>query len=133
MGLRNNFCNFDFFPKKFYLFIWKSSLIRSQKSESEVSKLNRWFLKNLKGSKMDQNSLICFSYLIDKLLSNLILNYRGGGCNTHISGLYNTNILTAITPGTLKIEIDDMTAITPGTLKFSMPKIFALSRDRVVL
>ena len=57
----------------------------------------------------------------------------GGGCNTDISGLYNTNILTAITPGTLKIEIDDMTAITPGTLKFSVPKIFALAWDRVVL
>ena len=59
--------------------------------------------------------------------------YRGGGCNTDISGLYNTNILTAITPGTLEIKIDDMTAITLGTLKFLMPKIFALSRDRVVL
>ena len=38
--------------------------------------------------------------------------------NTDISALYNTNILTAITQGTFKIEIDDMTAITPSTLKF---------------
>ena len=50
--------------------------------------------------------------------------YRGGGCNTDISGLYNTNILTAITPGTLKIEIDDVTAITPGTLQFQTLKNF---------
>ena len=48
----------------------------------------------------------------------------GGGCNTDILGLYNTNILTAITPGTLKIENDDVTAITPGTLKFQIYKNF---------
>ena len=50
-----------------------------------------------------------------------------------ISGLYNINILTAITPGFLKIEIDDTTDITPGTLKFLTPKIFALAKPRVVL
>ena len=54
----------------------------------------------------------------DHYFAILYFSTGGGGCNTDISGLYNTNILTAI---------------TPGTLKFSMPKIFALSRDRVVL
>ena len=44
--------------------------------------------------------------------------YRGGDYNTDILGLYNTYILTAITPKTLKFDIDGMTAITPDTLKF---------------
>ena len=44
--------------------------------------------------------------------------HRGVDYNTEILALYNTNILTAITPGPLKIHIDDMTAITPVTLKF---------------
>ena len=44
--------------------------------------------------------------------------YRGGDYNTDILGLYNTYILTAITPKTFKFDIDGMTAITPDTLKF---------------
>ena len=54
---------------------------------------------------------------------NLFDSYvTGGSCNTDISGLYNTNILTAITPGTLKIKNDDVTVITPGTLIFQISK-----------
>ena len=44
--------------------------------------------------------------------------------NTDISALYNTNILTAITPGTMQIEIDDVT---------DFQKIFALVFYLVVL
>ena len=47
--------------------------------------------------------------------------------NTDISALYNTNILTAITPGTMQIEIDDVTAITPDTLKFQIFKKYLRS------
>ena len=64
------------------------------------------------------------SKILRKVILETVRPTGGGGCNTDISGLYNTNILTAITPGTLKIEIDDMTAITPGTLKFSISKTF---------
>ena len=41
------------------------------------------------------------------------MQYRGVDYNTNISALYNINILTSITPGTLKIKIGNMTAITP--------------------
>ena len=44
LGLWNNFCYFDFFKK--FLTIWKSSLSRSRKLESGVSKVNLWFKKN---------------------------------------------------------------------------------------
>ena len=39
--------------------------------------------------------------------------YRGGDYNTDMLGLYNTDILTAITPLTLKILMPGLTAITP--------------------
>ena len=42
----------------------------------------------------------------------------GGDYNTDILGLYNTYILTAITPKTFKLDFGGMTAITPGILKF---------------
>ena len=58
--LQNNFSEFDFFFKKCFLFISKSSLSRSQKSESEVSKVNPRFKKNSEGPKMDQKSLNYF-------------------------------------------------------------------------
>ena len=45
-------------------------------------------------------------------------NVQRADYNIEILALYNTNILTAITPGPLKIYIDDMTAITPVTKKF---------------
>ena len=51
--------------------------------------------------------------------------YRGGDYNTDILGLYNTYILTAITPKTLKYDIVGMTAITPDTLKFWISEILS--------
>ena len=48
----------------------------------------------------------------------------GADCNIDISGLFNTNILTAITPGSLKIEFNDLTAITPCTLKLRISENF---------
>ena len=41
-----------------------------------------------------------------------------GDYNIDILGLYNTYILTAITPKTFKLDFGGMTAITPDTLKF---------------
>lgn len=40
----------------------------------------------------------------------------------------NTDILTAIRPRTLKIEIHNVTAVTPGTLKFEISKHLRLLR-----
>ena len=56
MGPQNNFWQFDFFSKKCFLAIWKSSSSRSQKSKSEVPHVIPWFLKNSQSSK---NRLIC--------------------------------------------------------------------------
>ena len=41
--------------------------------------------------------------------------YRGGDYNTGNLGLYNTGILTAITPLTVLKKFADLTAITPLT------------------
>ena len=41
--------------------------------------------------------------------------YRGGDYNTVLLGLYNTVLLTAITPLTFLKKIADLTAITPLT------------------
>ena len=60
MGLQNNFLEFDFISK-FFLFIWKSSLSWTERLESELSKVNSWFLKIPKGRKMERKSLNYFS------------------------------------------------------------------------
>ena len=59
------------------------------------------------------------------ILSLFIYNTGEGDYNTDISGLYNTYILTAITPETWKFETDGMTAITPDTLKFWISEILS--------
>ena len=60
--------------------------------------------------------------LLDEIVSDTLENAQmstgEGDYNTDILGLYNTYILTAITPKTFKFDIDGMTAITPDTLKF---------------
>ena len=65
-----------------------------------------------------------------------ILRYKGVDYNTDILGLHNTNILTAITPGTLKIQIDEMTAVRPlgpkqaqkflGVKNFRVPGVISI-------
>ena len=61
MRLWNKTWIFDFFSK-FFLTIWKNLSSRSQKSESEISKLNPRFLKNPEGPKMDWKSLNHFCF-----------------------------------------------------------------------
>ena len=56
---------------------------------------------------------------------NTFSNYRGADYNTDMSDLYNTDILTAITPLTWKIWMPGLTAITPLSSNFQ--KIFYIS------
>ena len=67
----------------------------------------------LKFSWIDENQSDFFQL---KIIGTAYI--QRGDYKTVILGLYNTYILTAITPKTLKFDIDGMTAITPDTLKF---------------
>ena len=59
MQLWNKICNFDFFQKIFFSHM-KELFDRSPKAESEVSKFNPQFKKNLEGQKMDRKFLNYF-------------------------------------------------------------------------